>query len=96
MLTPFDRTARLGDARAAVGAGASAASATISTPAVAAALGLSASTSALIAGPIIGGIAIAVMLWLNRKGPGQKIATTKIVDEAYIIRLEGWQKAGLR
>ena len=58
------------------------ASATISTPAVVAALGLSTSATALIAGPIIGAIVIALVLWVNRKGPHQKVATTKIVDEA--------------
>jgi hypothetical protein len=72
----------LGDASQAVGAAAGAASTTISTPAVATALGLSSSTAALIAGPVIGGIAIALMAWLNRKGPQQKIATTQIVNEA--------------
>lgn len=78
----YNRIPRLGDASTAVGAGGAIASATISTPAVAAALGLSVGTSALIAGPIIGGIVIALMIWLNRKGPHQKVATTQIVNEA--------------
>lgn len=72
----------LGNSSQVVGGAAGVAAATINTPAVAASLGLSASSAALIAGPIIGGIAIALMAWLNRKGPQQKVATTQIVNEA--------------
>jgi hypothetical protein len=32
-------------------------------------------------GPIVAGVTIALTLWLNRKGPKQKVATTKIVEE---------------
>lgn len=71
-----------------MGASAGAASATINTPAVAAALGMSSSTAALVAGPVIGGIAILLMAWLNRKGPQQKVATTQIVNEAEPILAE--------
>lgn len=72
----------LGNSSQIVGGVAGATSAAINTPVIATSLGLSASTAALIAGPIIGGIAIALMAWLNRKGPQQKVATTQIVNEA--------------
>ncbi len=32
-------------------------------------------------GPVVAGVTIALTLWLNRKGPKQKVATTKIVEE---------------
>ena len=64
-----------------IGIAASTASTALSTPAIAAGLGLSASTAAWIAGPIIGGIAMATIMYMNRKGPKQKVATTAIVND---------------
>lgn len=32
-------------------------------------------------GPIVAGVTLALGLWLNRKGPRQKVATTHIVDD---------------
>lgn len=72
----------VGDATQTVSMTAGAASTAISTPAIAAGLGLSTATAAWVAGPIIGGIAMGVIMWLNRKGPKQKVASTQIVNEA--------------
>lgn len=72
----------IGDASSTVSNTASIASATLSVPKVAAIIGISSKTAALIAGPIIGGVALAAMIWLNRKGPKQKEATTQYVNEA--------------
>lgn len=52
-------------------------------------------TSLAIAVPIVGaaiaGITLAIGAWINRKGPGQKILTTKIVDEAEPILVQNLQ-----
>lgn len=70
---------------------ASSVSTAISTPAIAGALGLSSSAAAWVAGPIVGGIAMAAIALLNRKGPKQKEATTKIVNDAAPILADNLQ-----
>lgn len=60
---------------------ASAASGTLAIPAVQSALGISAA-AASFATLGIGAAAMGVIMWLNRKGPKQKVASTHIVDEA--------------
>lgn len=53
-----------------------------STASVLAATGIIAGSTAAIAIPVIGAVAAAIIFWLNRKGPQQKVETTKIVDAA--------------
>ena len=75
----------LGDASGAisqgVSLGAGATSTALSTAAVQSALGISAAAAGF-ATLGIGAAAAAVIMFLNRKGPKQKIASTKIVDDA--------------
>lgn len=71
----------MGDAGQAIQVGAGAASTAISLPAVQAALGIS-SAAAGFATLGIGAAAMGVVMWLRRMGPKQKVASTKIVDEA--------------
>ncbi len=58
--------------------------ASAATPAAAAALfgAANAAWAVPVVGAAIAGIALAIGAWMNRKGPQQKILTTKIVDEA--------------
>lgn len=60
--------------------------ASASIPIIGAALAPGALTWGALAVPVIGaaiaGVSLAIGLWLNRKGPRQKEATTKIVNEA--------------
>ncbi len=75
----------LGDASGAisqgVSIGSSVGSTALSTAAVQGALGISAAAAGF-ATLGIGAAAAAVIMFLNRKGPKQKVASTKIVDEA--------------
>lgn len=52
------------------------------TTSVLAATGVIAGSTAAIALPIIGVVVAGIIFWLNRKGPQQKIETTKIVNDA--------------
>ena len=63
------------------------------TEAVASGTGLATSAVIPVIGSIIAGVGIALTAWLNRAGPKQKIATTKIVDEAEPVlkqNLQAW------
>lgn len=49
-----------------------------------------------IIGAAIAGVTLAIGLWLNRKGPKQKVATTKIVEEAlqfFQQNLDAWNSS---
>lgn len=85
MANGIGEIAGLGDASGAisqgVSVGASVGSTALSTAAVQSALGISAAAAGF-ATLGIGAAAAAVIMWLNRKGPKQKVASTRIVDEA--------------
>lgn len=49
---------------------------------IASAVGLHATWAVPVVGAAIAGVTLAITAWLNRAGPRQKVATTKIVDEA--------------
>lgn len=70
--------------------GATTAGAALTLPAVQSALGISAAAAGF-ATLGIGAAAAAVIMWLNRKGPKQKIATTEIVNEAEPILKQNLQ-----
>lgn len=49
-----------------------------------------------VIGAAIAGVTLAIGLWLNRKGPKQKVATTKIVEEAlqfFQQNLDAWNSS---
>ena len=52
------------------------------TTAVLGATGAIAASTVAIALPVVGAVVAAAIFWLNRKGPTQKIETTKIVSDA--------------
>lgn len=60
------------------------------TPAAASALfgAANAAWAVPVVGAAIAGVVLAIGVWMNRKGPQQKILTTKIVDEAEPILVQ--------
>jgi len=56
--------------------------------------GMSATVAIPIIGAAVAGVTLALMAWFNRKGPHQKVETTKIVNELepYLLQnLQGYQ-----
>lgn len=72
--------------------------ASIATPAIASGTGLTAAVGASMAIPIIGaaiaGVTLGIGLFLNRKGPQQKVVSSKIVDQEEVFlkqNLAAWK-----
>ena len=86
--------AGLGDASSATGATSVAGTGASAAVGIAATTGAIAASTAAIAIPVIGVAIAGLIFWLNRKGPTQKIETTKIVNDAEPVlkqNLAAWQ-----
>jgi hypothetical protein len=69
----------------------------VATPAIALAIFGKASWAIPVVGAAIGGITIALALWLNRRGPHQKEAASQLVDELEVqlqANLRAYQSSG--